>query len=155
MKYVSFYESPVGLIGIAEERGAICRVFFSVERLLPGFEITETPLIYEAIAQLTAYFRGERTSFNLPLDLHGTKFQQSVWNALCTIPSGEVRSYKDVATMVGNSKACRAVGMANHNNPIVIIVPCHRVVGQNGALTGYGGGIPIKKYLLDLEKHRA
>lgn len=153
MKNVFFYDYPIGLLGIAEENGSICRVFFSDIKALMGFEITETPLIQKAGIQLTEYFNGKRTTFDLPLVLHGTKFQKSVWNALQTIPSGSVCSYKQIATMIGNHKACRAVGMANHHNPIVIIIPCHRVIGANGSMTGYAGGLPIKKYLLELEKH--
>lgn len=152
MKKVFFYDYPIGTVGIAEENGAIRRVFFAGEKALAGFEAAETPLILEAAAQLTQYFNKERTVFDLPLALGGTSFQASVWNALLTIPAGETRSYKDIAAMIGKPKATRAVGMANHNNPVVIIVPCHRVIGQSGALTGYGGGLPVKKYLLELER---
>jgi methylated-DNA-[protein]-cysteine S-methyltransferase len=88
----------------------------------------------------------------LPLTLQGTDFQISAWKALQTIPFGETRSYKDIAIMIGNEKAVRAVGMANNRNPIVIIVPCHRVIGHDGSLTGYGGGLPAKQFLLDLER---
>lgn len=154
MKNVLFQDSPVGLLGIAEENGAICRVFFSDGQPLPGYATDETPLLREAAAQLAAYFSGQRTSFDLPLALHGTAFQLSVWNALRAIPAGETRSYREIAELVGNPKACRAVGMANNRNPVAIIVPCHRVVGADGSMTGYAGGLPIKKYLLELEKRR-
>lgn len=152
MKSVFFYNYPIGTIGVAEDNGSICRVFFSREKTLTGFEIGETPLIQKAAAQLTEYFDGKRTDFDLPLAFHGTDFQMSVWKALQTIPAGETRSYKDVAAMAGNPKANRAVGMANYCNPIAILIPCHRVTGQNGGLTGYAGGLPAKKYLLELEK---
>ena len=94
---------------------------------------------------------GKRKSFDLPLKPEGTEFQKKVWNALLDIPYGETRSYKDIAVAIGNPKACRAVGMANNRNPISIIIPCHRVIGANGSLVGYGGGLPIKIELLNLE----
>jgi len=152
MNSVWFYNYPVSVIGIAEENGAISRVFFSDDKILAGFEPVETPLIQKAAAQLTEYFAGKRTEFDLPLHLHGTEFQISVWKALQTIPAGETRSYKDIAIIVGNPNASRAVGMANNRNPIAIIIPCHRVIGHDGSLTGYAGGIPVKQYLLDLER---
>jgi methylated-DNA-[protein]-cysteine S-methyltransferase len=152
MKSVFFYDYPIGTLGIAEDSGAICRVFFGGEQIPAGFDTLETPLIRQAATQLTEYFEGRRTDFDLPLVLRGTDFQTSVWKALQTIPAGETRSYKDIAAMVGNPRASRAVGMANHRNPIAIIIPCHRVIGHNGDLTGYGGGLPIKQYLLEMEK---
>jgi len=152
MKNVWFYNYPIGTIGIAEEDGAISQVFFSDDKTLTGFEVTKTPLIEKAALQLKEYFDGKRQEFDLPLILHGTDFQISVWKALQSIPIGETRSYKDIAIMIGNPNACRAVGMANNRNPIAIIIPCHRVIGQNGNLTGYAGGIPVKQYLLALEK---
>ena len=102
--------------------------------------------------QLSEYFAGARREFDLPLRLRGTQFQLAVWNALRAIPYGETRSYADIAAAVGNEKACRAVGMANHRNPVSIIVPCHRVIGKGGSLTGYGGGIDKKEFLLSLER---
>lgn len=152
MKSVFFYDFPVGMIGIAEDGGRICRVFFNNQKELPGYETAETPFIQKAATQLTEYFDGRRRTFDLPLALHGTDFQMSVWKALQAIPSGETRSYKDVAAMLGSPQASRAVGMANNRNPIVIMVPCHRVIGQDGSMSGYVGGLPAKKYLLELEK---
>ncbi len=108
----------------------------------------------EAVEQLAAYFAGERTSFDLDLELAGTGFQRRVWAALQTIPYGETRSYRDIAEQVGAPTAFRAVGLANGHNPIGIIVPCHRVIGASGSLTGYGGGLDRKRLLLDLEKSR-
>jgi methylated-DNA-[protein]-cysteine S-methyltransferase len=155
MKSVFFYDYPIGTIGIAEENGTIPHVFFSAERAFPGFDTGETALIKRTAAQLMEYFEGKRKEFELPLALQGTDFQTLVWSALQTIPYGETRSYKDVAILIGKPDAVRAVGMANNHNPIVIIVPCHRVIGHDGGLTGYGGGLPAKQYLLDLEKNRA
>ncbi|PDO11400.1 MAG: hypothetical protein BLM47_02805 [Candidatus Reconcilbacillus cellulovorans] len=106
----------------------------------------------EEIRQLREYFAGARRAFDLELDLRGTPFQLAVWRALCGIPYGETRSYGDVARAVGRPKACRAVGAANHVNPVSIVVPCHRVVGADGALVGYGGGLDRKERLLALER---
>jgi O-6-methylguanine DNA methyltransferase len=103
-------------------------------------------------AQLREYFAGRRTAFDLPLDLRGTPFQRRVWRALTEIPYGERRSYKEIAAMIGSPKAVRAVGGANNRNPLPIVVPCHRVVGADGSLVGYGGGMPIKVFLLQLEE---
>ncbi len=155
MKNVFFYHYPIGMIGIAEDNGAICRVFFGRDKVPSGYEIAETPLIIRAAKQLTEYFKGKRMEFDLPLAPKGTDFQVAVWNALQTIPAGETRSYKEIARMVGNPKASRAVGMANNRNPIAIFIPCHRVIGQDGSLTGYAGGLPVKEYLLRLEKRDA
>ncbi|MFP3155780.1 methylated-DNA--[protein]-cysteine S-methyltransferase [Lachnospiraceae bacterium ZAX-1] len=153
MKTVFFYDYPIGMVGIAEDNDTIVRVFFSQEKSLAGFEIANTPLIKKTATQLYEYFDGKRTIFDLPLGLAGTDFQLSVWKALQTIPSGETRSYKDIAVMINKPQAYRAVGMANHNNPIAIIVPCHRVIGHDGSMTGYGGGLPTKAYLLKLENY--
>jgi methylated-DNA-[protein]-cysteine S-methyltransferase len=108
----------------------------------------------EAVEQLDAYFAGILTEFDLELELHGTGFQRQVWAALQTIPYGQTRSYGDIAKLLGAPGAARAVGLANGHNPIGIIVPCHRVIGANGSLTGYGGGLDRKRALLELEKSR-
>jgi len=105
----------------------------------------------KAAKQLEEYFNGKRDRFDVPLMPQGTSFQLSVWKALCDIPYGETRSYKQIACAVGNPDACRAVGLANNKNPIWIMIPCHRVIGSNGKLTGYGGGLEMKQRLLDLE----
>lgn len=112
------------------------------------------PLLQEAARQLAAYFAGRLRRFELPLRPAGTPFQQRVWAALCEIPYGEVRSYGAIAARIGAPKAARAVGRANHGNPLPIVIPCHRVIGASGALTGYGGGLPIKEYLLRIEGYR-
>lgn len=109
----------------------------------------------DTVDQLEAYFAGERTDFDLPLDLQGSDFQRRVWNALLTIPYGQTRSYGEIAKQIGVPGAARAVGLANGRNPIAIIVPCHRVIGVGGGLTGYGGGLDRKRTLLQLEKRRA
>jgi methylated-DNA-[protein]-cysteine S-methyltransferase len=151
LQSVFYYRYPIGMLGIAEADGAICRVFFG-EGAPVGFAVAETPLIQKAGAQLAEYFGGKRKAFDLPLALHGTAFQLSVWEALQTIPFGETRCYADIAAMVGNPQASRAVGMANNRNPIAIVVPCHRIIGKSGSLIGYAGGLAIKEYLLGLEK---
>jgi O-6-methylguanine DNA methyltransferase len=109
------------------------------------------PLLVEAVRQLEAYFRGELREFQLPLDFEGTDFQKRVWRQLQTIPYGQTRSYSEIAQAIGRPRAVRAVGAANGANPIAIVVPCHRVIGANGTLVGYGGGLPLKKRLLELE----
>ena len=153
--------SPIGRLMLEEEDGALVRVAF--EREIPaGIEeqMEELPLqakevLEKAERQLDEYFAGERKVFNLPLAPKGTEFQKKVWAALRDIPYGETRSYGQIAAAVGNPKASRAVGMANHRNPISIIVPCHRVIGADGRLVGFGGGLWIKEKLLKLEKENS
>lgn len=147
MKYY-IYESAVGMLTIAEKDGKLTHVCFGEWE---WGEKEETPFIAEVWRQLQEYFAGQRKCFDLALDPAGTKFQKKVWEALLTIPYGEVRTYGQIAAQIGNPKAGRAVGMANHNNPIGIIVPCHRVIGANGKLTGYAGGMDKKEWLLQLE----
>lgn len=149
MIYQLAFSSPLGQITIQETEGKISAVSF----LTPvGGILKETPLLKEAARQLEEYFAGTRRTFNLPLHIQGTPFQQKVWQALLTIPYGETRSYKQIAQQVGCPQGCRAVGMANNKNKIGIVIPCHRVIGSNGALTGYAGGLNIKKILLELER---
>lgn len=142
--------SPVGLLTVIEENGALTDLYFGGERETPP----TTPLLQETQRQLDAYFAGTLTVFDLPLAPRGTLFQQAVWQALCTIPYGEIRSYSEIAAAIDRPHACRAVGMANHENPIAIIIPCHRVVGKNGSLTGYAGGLAVKQALLALEQKK-
>ena len=151
-KIYTFFETPVGTLGIVENGVAITEVYFEKENRHMDVMLAETKLIKETCKQLQEYFEGKRKVFNLPLAPKGTPFQLKVWNALQNIPYGETRSYKDIAIAAGNFQASRAVGMANNRNPISIIIPCHRVIGSNGKLVGYGGGLHIKEYLLDLEK---
>ena len=152
MKKIYFYATPMGKMGIAEADGAITDLYFSDGSLPEGAVVQETELLKKAAAQLNEYFDGQRKGFELPLAAQGTAFQQAVWQALQSIPYGETRSYKEIAEQIGRPKACRAVGMANNRNPIAIIVPCHRVIGANGQLVGYAGGLSIKEYLLQLER---
>ena len=149
MKYSFFYDSPIGLLYIAESNGAITDVAF---RPVSDALEKETPLISRTAEMLHEYFNGDRKEFDLPLDPHGTAFQKKAWNALLTIPYGQTRSYKEQAEAIGNVKACRAVGAANGKNPISIIIPCHRVIGTDSSLVGYGGGLDVKKALLELER---
>ncbi|HHY81731.1 MAG TPA: methylated-DNA--[protein]-cysteine S-methyltransferase [Clostridiales bacterium] len=158
-KYLFFYDTPVGRLGIVDENSQITRLYFSGSSKTkdPGAAIAdatvaETELLKKAGIQLQEYFNGCRRTFDLPIVPKGTPFQIKVWKALLDIPYGETRSYKDIASAVGNERACRAVGMANNKNPIAIIIPCHRVIGSNGKLVGYGGGLDIKQYLLELEQ---
>ena len=149
MVYRFSYETVLGVVTFVEEGGALLAV--TTHRSYEGVE-QETALIKEAYQQLSEYLKGERKEFDLPLNPKGTDFQKRVWRALCDIPYGETRSYKQIAKAVGNSKAVRAVGMANNRNPITIVVPCHRVTGADGKLVGYGGGLEMKEFLLRLEK---
>lgn len=152
--YKSYYPSEIGLleiIGTAESIRAI--EFVDKEEGDQAIESADPPpAIAACLAQLDEYFKGERRDFSLNLKPEGTAFQQTVWQQLTAIPYGQTVSYLDIARQVGNEKAVRAVGAANGQNPIVIVVPCHRVVGSNGQLTGYGGGLWRKAWLLNHEK---
>ena len=151
-------QTPVGNIQIVSDGTAICALRF----LLPEYGLYEYPgtdgcvkpdaLVEAGFAQLFAYFSGARRTFDLPLAPVGTPFQQKVWRALCDVPYGQAASYREIARAVGNEKACRAVGMANHRNPIAIFIPCHRVIAADGGIGGYGAGIEIKRTLLALER---
>ena len=153
MKHYFEYNSPVGIIRIIENGKAITSLKFVVNTPTPpsDAEEKETPLIKEVFQQLSEYFDGKRTVFDVPIDAQGTDFQKRVWKALCTIPYGETRTYKQIALLAECPKGARAAGMANNRNPISIIIPCHRVIGADGSLTGYAAGLPIKQKLLDLE----
>jgi len=150
MKYAFGFDFSVGRIYIAESDGAITDVAFSPVKNAVN---EETPLISKAAEMLREFFDGRRKDFDgLPIRFEGTDFQKRAWEALKDIPYGETRSYKEQAAAIGNVKACRAVGAANGKNPISIIVPCHRVIGADKSLTGFGGGLDLKQALLDLEK---
>ena len=150
MNNIFFYETEIGIIGIRENNKSITDIYFS--KVDTNDNIKETDLIKECFKQLKEYFEGNRVKFDLPLDARGTEFQKKVWNELLRIPYGETKSYKDIAVAIGNEKACRAIGMANNENPIPIIIPCHRVIGSNGKLVGYAGGLNVKEKLLNIEK---
>lgn len=153
----SYCESPIGrLLLVAGERG-LSQIWFDgqIAKAKLGPESREDQnALREVIRQLRAYFAGEVEAFNLDLAPKGTSFQQKVWDELLKIPYGETISYGELARRIGNPSASRAVGLANGSNPIPIIIPCHRVIGSNGKLTGYGGGLPIKEKLLALEKRQ-
>lgn len=133
---------------------AITQVNF-VEKIPEGININETVLLKKANVQLQEYLSGKRKIFDLPLEPIGTDFQQKVWSSLQKIPYGKTNSYKEIAESIGNIKAARAVGMANNKNPILILIPCHRVIGANGKLVGYAGGLDVKDKLLKIEKQNA
>lgn len=159
MRYIYFYDTKtkeLGTIGIVADENHITNLFFEYEieniKKDKNYILKETFLIKKASEQLFEYLAGKRKDFELPLLRDGTDFQISVWNELIKIPYGETRSYKDIAVAINNEKAVRAVGMANNRNKISIFIPCHRVIGSDKKLVGYGGGLEIKKFLLNLEK---
>lgn len=150
---VSFsYQTAIGPITITANDRAITGLYFEGEIQPAGTETKETELLKEAARQFNEYLEGRRNGFDLPLAPQGTAFQQSVWQALLNIPYGQTRSYQQIAEAVGCPKGCRAVGLANNRNPIAVFIPCHRVIGADGRLTGYAGGLDIKARLLALEK---
>ena len=154
--YYSWFESPVGRLLLAGSKRGLKLVSFSgshARQVDPEWQEGDSQF-REVVQQLRSYFAGKRTSFDLPLVLEGTEFQKKVWTALQKIPYGETTSYKELAEKVGKPTAVRAVGAANGANPIPIIIPCHRVIGNDGSLTGFGGGLPLKKKLLDLESRQ-
>ncbi len=149
----TYVETPVGPLLVAGDGQRLRTVHFAPSP--PDDDWKHEPRAFVDVArQLTEYFAGEREDFDLPLEMCGTVFQLEVWSALRRIPYGEVRSYAEIARAIGRPKAVRAVGAANGANPIPIIVPCHRVIGSNGSLTGFGGGLDVKRRLLDLERAR-
>lgn len=163
--FLCTYKTLLGELTIGSTQGAVCIVSQgSVQGYLErcgkklekrySIQETATAVTGQASEELQEYFQGKRKQFSVPLYMEGTDFQKAVWNALLRIPYGETRSYKEVARMVGNPKACRAVGMANNRNPLMILVPCHRVVGADGSLVGYAGGLDFKQRLLSLEMDR-
>lgn len=148
VKTYAVYDFPLGKLKISCAEDAVTSVKPAGDEDGKG---SPSDLSDEAAKQLSEYFSGKLKAFDLPLKVDGTPFQKRVWAALREIPYGETRSYKEIAKAIGNPKACRAVGMANNKNPLTIIIPCHRVVGANGALVGFGGGLDMKKWLLELE----
>ena len=161
---LQYYKSPCGEMVLASVDDELClcdwndmpcseRNMRRVMRMMRvEFTRRSSDVIQRAMGQLDEYFTGSRMTFDIPLHLCGTEFQKRVWLSLPYIPYGETRSYGEIAAAIGNPKACRAIGGANHNNPIMIMIPCHRVIGANGSMTGYGGGLPVKEYLLELEQ---
>ena len=156
-KRKAYLHTPVGDLELVADGNGLCRLSFGKTAEALEFPEEETELLRRAKEQLEEYFEGRRREFDLPLSLQGTDFQLRDWNALLEIPYGETRSYKEIAEAVGCPRGFRAVGMANRCNPVPIIVPCHRVIGANGSLTGYAGAnkaLGIKEYLLKLEGAR-
>lgn len=150
--HYTYCQSPVGRLVLAGRDGALELLLFpsSDQAKAPEWEAADAPF-RQALLQLEEYFKGRRRSFDLPLAPQGTSFQRKVLEALQAIPYGETRSYKDIAAAIGQPKAVRAVGAANAKNPIPIVIPCHRVIGSDGSLTGFGGGLEVKRTLLSLE----
>ena len=142
------YNTEIGKFQIIEESGVIIGVNFNTDT---NIREQESKLIRTTYLQIKEYLQEKRKEFDIPIKMYGTEFQKKVWKELQKIPYGETRSYKQIAENIGNPKACRAVGMANHNNPIAIIIPCHRVIGANHKLVGYAGGLEIKHELLKIE----
>jgi methylated-DNA-[protein]-cysteine S-methyltransferase len=153
--YWTTIHSPVGELLLTSDDSALTRLLFSPFTLDPTWSAERSAVLDETVTQLAAYFAGERTDFDLPLAPAGTPFQLRVWEALREIAYATTINYGQLALRVGNVKASRAVGLANGRNPISIVVPCHRVIGANGSLTGYGGGLDRKRTLLDLERRTA
>ena len=158
MNYHSYFESTIGRLLLTSDGTALTGLYMEEPKYGPaldgGSRFDDEALPFrETKQQLAEYFAGERVAFDLPLAMHGTEFQKQVWKALLDIPFGVTMSYGELARKIGNPNASRAVGLANGRNPISIIVPCHRVIGSNGSLTGYGGGLPRKEALLSLERN--
>jgi methylated-DNA-[protein]-cysteine S-methyltransferase len=151
MEWSRFETAGQFAFGVMASDAGIRAIELNAAAELPGRESQSNPLLRQAVAQLRAYFAGELREFDLTLDMQGTEFQRRVWRELLKIPYGETSSYSFVANTIGAPKAVRAVGAANGRNPIPIVVPCHRVIGAGGSLVGYGGGLPLKRFLLDLE----
>lgn len=151
MQFERELRTPIGVVTLRQMDDKISALAFGGR---DGRQ-DETPLLLQAEKELEEYFAGRRSHFSVPLSMHGTAFQLQVWQALMQIPYGTAVSYGELARKLGKPKACRAVGMANHANPLPIFVPCHRVVGADGKLTGYRGGLEIKRFLLNLEEKHA
>lgn len=154
--YCKLIESPVGELTLIASANGLAAILWENDdpdrvRLGPLVEDPDNPVLVETARQLREYFAGRLRAFDVPLDFKGTEFQKSVWQALLTIPFGETRSYGEIARQIGRPTAFRAVGAANGRNPISIIAPCHRVIGSNGALTGFAGGLEAKEHLLGIE----
>lgn len=151
MKFIKNINTKIGNIAMIEENNKIIEIAIN-KKIDDNITTKETPLLKETEKQIMEYFEGKRKKFDVPLNPKGTNFMKKVWTILQEIPHGEVKTYGQIAQKVGNPKAARAVGMANHKNPIPIIIPCHRVIGSNGKLTGYALGMEMKKFLLEWEK---
>jgi methylated-DNA-[protein]-cysteine S-methyltransferase len=151
MQY-AIINTPVGALTVASTEKGVASIRFGAS--VPAGVSCDDSVNRETVQQLSEYFEGKRTSFDIPLDVEGTAFQKAVWSELLRIPYGETRSYGDIAEAIGKPGAARAVGMANHDNPIAVVIPCHRVVGKDGSLTGYAGGLHLKAQLLSIERQQ-
>ena len=151
MKYGKIINTKLGKILIVEEQNKIIQIQINDENK-NDIVIKNTEILNKTARQLEEYLSGKRKKFDIPLNPQGTNFSKKVWKALLTIPYGQVKTYKQIAEQIENPKAFRAVGMANHNNPIPILIPCHRVIGTNEKMIGYALGLEMKKFLLELEK---
>ena len=154
MSPVLYRDYPIGTLGLMGDGQGLSRVFLRREGAEYPFLEGETALTAQAAGELEEYFDRGRSAFTVPLSPHGTRFQLAVWQALRDIPYGQTRTYGEIAAAVGRPKAAQAVGMANHDNPLLIFTPCHRVVGKDGALTGFACGLEVKRRLLELEGAR-
>lgn len=152
MKTKWIIQSPIGLLTLQLEDNKLEAIHFG-EKEIDNYTLSKTKMTEQVILELEEYFEGKRKYFTINLSFKGTDFQKKVWKALNEIPYGETRTYKEVAKEIGHERACRAVGSANNKNPIPIIIPCHRVIGRDGKLAGYAGGLKIKEMLLQLENH--
>jgi methylated-DNA-[protein]-cysteine S-methyltransferase len=151
MLEIAYLKTPIGTLKLSATDSGLVAVKPKTQQETPLPACKLSPLLKNAVKQLEEYFQGKRRDFDLPLEPEGTPFQKTVWSALQKIPFGETRTYQEIAKEIGNPKAARAVGGADNRNPLMIIVPCHRVIGANGSLVGYAGGLDIKRFLLELE----
>ncbi len=151
---VFYRETSIGKIGIAEADGFITHLYLPNDNLSPETGTVEPPVIRQAFSQLEQYLSGQLREFTMPLKPEGTAFRKRVWQKLLEVPYGQTASYKDIAAAIGQPNAYRAVGQANNRNPIAIFIPCHRIIGSDGDLVGYGGGLEMKKKLLRLEGYQ-
>ncbi|MGL5279685.1 MAG: methylated-DNA--[protein]-cysteine S-methyltransferase [Cetobacterium sp.] len=148
--YFYIFDTPLGLLKIEELNNEIIKIELNKPTSNRTFKLTDS--LNQASKEIFEFLNGQRKEFTFKINPIGTVFQKAVWKALLEIPYGEVKTYKDIAITIGNPKACRAVGLANNKNPIPIVIPCHRVIGSNGKLTGYAYGLSLKAHLLNLEK---
>ena len=154
VKHQLYFSSSIGMLCMEDDGDAVTGLRLETEKSRICSDPSSEPsvLLRRAKEEIDQYFRGQRKTFDIPIRLEGTAFQKKVWEALRQIPYGETRSYGEIAAAVGNPKACRAVGGANNKNPVLLLVPCHRVIGKNGSLVGFGCGLEAKQILLELEK---
>lgn len=146
------FNTPIGFLTIREEEQKLTELFWEANSVQTMKNELHSDFLYEVYTQVNEYLTGRRKQFDVPLKYQGTQFQQSVWQELQKIPYGQTRSYQEIAAVIGNEKAVRAVGQANNKNPILLIIPCHRVIHKSGDISGFACGVEVKRYLLELEK---